>query len=1181
MQAAIERRGKELAGLGLVILGLMAAATIGSYTPEDPSWLSATDAPVQNWMGRIGASIAAPLFMIVGQGAWGLALVLLVWGVRLALHAGEDRAFSRIVFAPIWIALSAVYAAGQTVGPEWTHSFGLGGLFGDMMMGTILGVLPIGAGLGLKLVMIVLAVGLLALGAFVLGFTREELKAIARFLLLGMVMAYASVLQLLGRGAGASLAAARQLQAAQADRRDRRRAEEAEAAAWAAAQEAIPAPPRAVPAAAAAQTRVHRVAAEPVGVGHPEAAPRRPVPQAAPQPVPQPMSAQAPAPQPTLVAPRRAAPAPQPELDEPPVIDAQDPAPWQDLPEPKKPGLLARVIKHIEPSPEPDPQDDFDTEAWGEEEFDMGDERIRSKIADVIRNRRNGPRPAPSFVADPSKPLTKGRGVRPAPLIIQTGPKLRREPPITAAHTPPTLPPEPPVTAPKRSAAMMAAPATVRAAVPRAPAAIPPAPDLPAARAVPPAPRAEPEAFRPLPETELPEDDFADVYDEPWVQEPPVAAAPAAPVARPRARQRPADDLGYDEFTPTEHVPARYTAARAAQDEYDDLRDFDDYGEDDAETGEDGSGVNIFRENDDDTPRAWDDTDEDDASFNPEDYAPPPILRGGVEPSERMTTPVAEPKKLVQPDIRKPIQPSRRAQAESQSALGPQDQDSGYELPPLSLLGSPDAIERHHLSDEALEENARMLETVLDDYGVKGEIVSVRPGPVVTMYELEPAPGLKASRVIGLSDDIARSMSALSARVSTVPGRSVIGIELPNENREMVSFREILSSRDYGDGNQKLPLALGKDIGGDAMVANLAKMPHLLIAGTTGSGKSVAINTMILSLLYKLTPDDLRLVMIDPKMLELSVYDGIPHLLSPVVTDPKKAVVALKWVVGEMEDRYRKMSKMGVRNIDGYNGRVAEALKKGEMFSRTVQTGFDDDTGEPVFETEEIEPKKMPYIVVIVDEMADLMMVAGKEIEACIQRLAQMARASGIHLIMATQRPSVDVITGTIKANFPTRISFQVTSKIDSRTILGEMGAEQLLGMGDMLYMAGGAKITRCHGPFVSDEEVEEVVNHLKAFGPPEYVGGVVQGPDDEKADNIDAVLGLNTGGNTGGEDALYDQAVAIVIKDRKCSTSYIQRKLGIGYNKAARLVEQMEDEQVVSPANHVGKREILVPEQA
>ncbi|NNK77261.1 MAG: DNA translocase FtsK, partial [Litoreibacter sp.] len=554
-----------------------------------------------------------------------------------------------------------------------------------------------------------------------------------------------------------------------------------------------------------------------------------------------------------------------------------------------------------------------------------------------------------------------------------------------------------------------------------------------------------------------------------------------------------------------------------------------------------------------------------------------PLVETNYEQT-RTEVPLPEAKAVVQHPTRKSTPQSRQARQEAQPSLNFDGSQPQFELPPLNLLTNPVTIQRHVLNDEALEENARMLEAVLDDYGVKGEIVSVRPGPVVTMYELEPAPGLKASRVIGLADDIARSMSALSARVSTVPGRSVIGIELPNESREMVVLREILAARDFGDSNQKLPLALGKDIGGEAIVANLAKMPHLLIAGTTGSGKSVAINTMILSLLYKLTPEECRLIMIDPKMLELSVYDGIPHLLSPVVTDPKKAVVALKWVVGEMEERYRKMSKMGVRNIDGYNGRVKDALSKNEMFKRTVQTGFDDETGEPVFETEEFQPEAMPYIVVIVDEMADLMMVAGKEIEACIQRLAQMARASGIHLIMATQRPSVDVITGTIKANFPTRISFQVTSKIDSRTILGEQGAEQLLGMGDMLYMAGGSKITRVHGPFVSDEEVEEIVNHLKSFGPPSYMSGVVEGPDEEKSSDIDMVLGL--GGNTDGEDALYDQAVAIVIKDRKCSTSYIQRKLAIGYNKAARLVEQMEEEGLVSGANHVGKREILVPEQ-
>ena len=519
---------------------------------------------------------------------------------------------------------------------------------------------------------------------------------------------------------------------------------------------------------------------------------------------------------------------------------------------------------------------------------------------------------------------------------------------------------------------------------------------------------------------------------------------------------------------------------------------------------------------------------------------------------------------------------SQRAKSEAQPSLFPDARPGDYVLPPLGLLASPTSIVRQSLSDDALEENARMLENVLDDYGIKGDIISVRPGPVVTMYELEPAPGLKASRIIGLADDIARSMSALSARVSTIPGRTVIGIELPNLHREKVLLNEILSTKSYDDGKNHLPLALGKDIGGTPVIADLARMPHLLIAGTTGSGKSVAINTMILSLLYRLSPDECRLIMIDPKMLELSVYDGIPHLMSPVVTDPKKAVVALKWVVAEMEDRYRKMSWVGVRNIHGYNARIEEALKSGQEFTREVQTGFDSETGEPIFETQHLDTNKLPFVVVIVDEMADLMMVAGKEIEACIQRLSQMARASGIHLIMATQRPSVDVITGTIKANFPTRISFQVTSRIDSRTIIGEMGAEQLLGTGDMLYMAGGGKITRIHSPFVSDSEVESVVTHLKAFGPPEYVNGVVEGLDDATESEVNLIIGR--GGSNGKED-LYQQAVSIVAQDRKCSTSYIQRKLAIGYNKAARLVEQMEDDGLVSAANHVGKREILIPE--
>ena len=496
-----------------------------------------------------------------------------------------------------------------------------------------------------------------------------------------------------------------------------------------------------------------------------------------------------------------------------------------------------------------------------------------------------------------------------------------------------------------------------------------------------------------------------------------------------------------------------------------------------------------------------------------------------------------------------------------------------YKLPPLDILSLPSRVSAEtKIDEEALEQNARLLETVLDDFGVKGQIVKVRPGPVVTLYELEPAPGTKSSRVIGLADDIARSMSAVSARVATVPGRNVIGIELPNARRETVFLRELLSTRHYEDTRLNLPLALGKDIGGDPVIADLARMPHLLIGGTTGSGKSVAVNTMILSLLYRLPPDRCRFIMIDPKMLELSVYQDIPHLLTPVVTEPRKAIVALKWVVREMEDRYRAMSALGVRNIAGYNERLGDAKRKGQALTRQVQTGIDPETRRPVFEEEEIDLTPLPFIVVIIDEMADLMLVAGKEIEAAVQRLAQMARAAGIHVIMATQRPSVDVITGTIKANFPTRISFQVTSKIDSRTILGEQGGEQLLGQGDMLYMAGGGKIARVHGPFVSDTEVEEVVRHLRAQGAPSYIESVTNDPDAEEGGP-----GLpGEGGEEGESDQLYDQAIALVARERKCSTSFIQRYLQIGYNRAARIVERMEREGVVSPANHVGKREVL-----
>ena len=968
-QAAIEKRGRELFGFLLIAVGVLMVIMLGSYTAEDPSWISATDAPVQNWLGRFGASAAAPMIMVVGVGIWALPAILLAWGLRFASHYGEERAAGRLIFAPIAIAMGAIYAVTLSPSADWPPNFGMGGMFGDTVLAVVLTMLPFGAGLAVKLFSLITFVVLLGLMACVLGFTRAELRVGGRWLLLGVIMTYATILRILGKTATVSAKAAQGGMATVAVRRENSRMSREALAQFAAeedeARRLIPQPE--LKARAAAVVRANPA-------------------------------------MPTKLAPmadlsgRKMPPMTAPNFSAAPIAAS---APVQ-----QSGGFLSGLLKRNDLMPEPE----LVAQREVADAAPVDGARVKARITDAIRNRK-----APE-----------------APVIIGG---MRVEPKLTAGKGPQPL-------------------------------------------------------LLDVRNTEDAVFDDAELTD---VEEQNIFAAPTAILHR--------------------------ALASAAE--------------------------NSVTE-------------------------PAPVAR--------VVVPTPEPKKVVQHALQRSVIPSKQALQEMQPGLQFEDKYANYEMPPLSLLASPSVIERHHLPDEALEQNARMLESVLDDYGVKGEIVSVRPGPVVTMYELEPAPGLKASRVIGLADDIARSMSALSARVSTVPGRSVIGIELPNEKREMVVLREMIAARDFGDSNMKLPLALGKDIGGRPIIANLAKMPHLLIAGTTGSGKSVAINTMILSLLYKLTPEECRMIMIDPKMLELSVYDGIPHLLSPVVTDPKKAVVALKWVVGEMEERYRKMSKMGVRNIDGYNSRVKEALKKQEMFSRTVQTGFDDETGEPVFETEEFSPEVLPYIVVVVDEMADLMMVAGKEIEACIQRLAQMARASGIHLIMATQRPSVDVITGTIKANFPTRISFQVTSKIDSRTILGEMGAEQLLGMGDMLYMAGGGKISRIHGPFCSDEEVEEIVNFLKGYGPPEYMSGVIEGPSDGASSSIDQVLGLGDGSET--ENALYDTAVAIVIKDRKCSTSYIQRKLAIGYNKAAKLVEQMEDEGVVSSANHVGKREILVPEQ-
>ncbi len=525
--------------------------------------------------------------------------------------------------------------------------------------------------------------------------------------------------------------------------------------------------------------------------------------------------------------------------------------------------------------------------------------------------------------------------------------------------------------------------------------------------------------------------------------------------------------------------------------------------------------------------------------------------------------------------IRIAAPPRKKAAAPRQTSFA---LDSGdWELPAIDLLQQEQGSDKDSgdLDETALRHNAELLNGVLKDFNVSGDIVAIHPGPVVTLYELEPAPGTKTSRVISLSDDIARSMAATSVRCAVIPGRNVIGIELPNLRRQTVYMRELLESSEAQKNNAALPLVLGKDIGGRPVIADLARMPHLLVAGTTGSGKSVAVNTMILSLLYRLPPEKCRFIMIDPKMLELSVYDDIPHLLSPVVTEPGKAVISLKWAVQEMEERYRAMSRLGVRNIEGYNDRLRQARKKGETLMRKVQTGYDPDTGKPLFEEQSLDTTELPYIVIVVDEFADLMLVAGKDVENAVQRLAQMARAAGIHLIMATQRPSVDVITGVIKANFPTRISFQVTSKVDSRTILNEGGAEQLLGMGDMLYMAGGGRITRVHGPFVSDEDVESVVSFLKNQGEPAYIEEITEGGFTGDSEIMAALFGGEEGGGEG--DGLFEQAVALVARERKASTSFIQRHLQIGYNKAARIVEEMEKRGIIGPANHVGKREILI----
>ena len=554
--------------------------------------------------------------------------------------------------------------------------------------------------------------------------------------------------------------------------------------------------------------------------------------------------------------------------------------------------------------------------------------------------------------------------------------------------------------------------------------------------------------------------------------------------------------------------------------------------------------------------------------------APAPALERQPRAAPPMAVPpIPEMEAEPQPPRPRISLPARKPPPTQQSSLPlAEAAPGGWRMPPLDLLKPAPVRAGTGPSEDSLQANARLLESVLDEYGVQGIIRDIRPGPVVTLYELEPAPGIRSARVIGLADDVARSLSVTAVRIATVPGRNVIGIEVPNSKRETVYLSELFGTEAWDKHPARLALALGKDISGEPILADLARMPHLLVAGTTGSGKSVGINAMILSLLYRLSPDQCRLILIDPKMLELSVYDGIPHLMAPVVTEPAKAVTALKWTVREMERRYRNMSQLGVRNVGGYNERVEEAQARGEVVTRRVQTGFDAETGKPVFEEHPLALEKLPFLVVVIDEMADLMMVAGKEIEAAVQRLAQMARAAGIHVVMATQRPSVDVITGTIKANFPTRISFTVISKFDSRTILGEQGAEQLLGQGDMLYMQGGGRIGRVHGPFVTDKEVEDVVAFLRAQGEPAYLDEVTEAADEDSAPAMTGIAGAGDG-----EKNLFDQAVDVVSREGKASTSFIQRHLQIGYNRAAKLIEQMEREGIISAANHVGKREVLV----
>ncbi len=1155
---ALGQAFRKLLGLSLMISGAALTLALLSYDPRDPGVYSAHWEAPSNWLGVRGAYAADLLMRSFGIAGYGAAALLLFWGARLYWKRWISSPLKRLAATPFALLAVAIFASAHAATAP--GGGGLGGLLGDFGFGVLAEGLPF-ENAKLRLILATLIALALAAPAALFAFGGDW-SAVAR----------------LHREARAKTRDALELSRDGVDwRAVRDQAEAAVARLWSARDGAGPAP----------ADRVEPVL-EP-SPREPESRARAPrAPAAAPA-----ETAEAPLWERTKIFPwvsrgaeRAARRTPiEPPLTAAPIAPRGEPtfneaayARW--IPEPSATPAEVPLPSFLEPEPELIDRDASVERAWPEPaEPDFADPAYGAAAADAFdpmwdapRRTASGPAPAISMAAyveqrqraaaaavyavEPAgaaaaaravagdafaaedRVYTAGPGARPAVSPVDVDPvratspeaaldadfdriahleRLRRSmteqarAELSGARRPDDAPQRPDFPTP--SAAPLSGSAEEPATSPDA------APDPAAARAQLIARAAERPAWaaRPAPTRDAPHR-----VDHPA----PDAVRTAPDPARVETGDPDAEGRAAWGAAAYEHGPS------------------DQGGFDQDALNRNGWDQNSWEQNSWDQ-NAWKTAASTDRDRD--DHAAADVQRGG----ERAFAADDAPAQVARPE------PADARPREVLPALTPQPPQLRYRPPSLDLLTEPDPDDALIMTERMLAEQADRLQGVLNDYGVKGDIIDVHPGPVVTLFELEPAPGLKAARVIGLADDIARSMSAVSARISTIPGRNVIGIELPNDKRETVLLRELLAHPRFARGEGALGLALGKDIAGEPVVANLARMPHLLIAGTTGSGKSVSVNAMILSLLYRLSPDQVRMIMIDPKMLELSVYNDIPHLLAPVVTDPKKAVTALKWAVREMERRYERMADLGARGIDSYNQRVVELNARGRARGDAMMP-------EGGYET-------MPRIVVVVDEMADLMLVAGKEIEHCIQRLAQMARAAGIHLIMATQRPSVDVITGTIKANFPIRISFQVTSKIDSRTILGEQGAEQLLGRGDMLYSAGGAKLTRIHGPFVSDEEVEEVAQHLRAFGPPAYRATFEESPEtqtDEAEDDAPS---------PGGDAELYDRAVALVQSERKASTSFIQRRLQIGYNRAARIIEMMEAEGVVSAANHVGKREILI----